>query len=54
MGIDVRKVLETGVTPVIDGGLAGKNGGQIGAGLLHAPLQCFADATAALDETLES
>jgi len=50
VGIDVRKVLQTGVTPVIDGGLAGKNGGQIGAGLLHAPLQCFADAAAALDD----
>lgn len=54
VGIDVRKVLETGVTPVIDGGLAGKNGGQIGAGLLHAPLQCFADAATALDVMAES
>ena len=54
VGIDVHKVLATGVTPVIDGGLAGKDGGQIGAGLLHAPLQCFADAAAALDATDES
>lgn len=54
VGIDVRKVLATGVTPVIDGGLAGKNGGQIGAGLLHAPLQCFTDAAAALDGLHES
>ncbi len=39
---------------MIDGGLAGKDGGQIGAGLLHAPLQCFADAAAALDAMDES
>ena len=52
VGIDVHKVVATGVTPVIDGGLAGKDGGQIGAGLLHAPLQCFVDAAAALDQML--
>jgi hypothetical protein len=41
-GIDIFKVVETGVVPVIDAGLAGKNGvGQIGAGTLRAPLQCF-------------
>ena len=50
VGIDVRKVVSTGITPVIDGGLAGKNGGQIGAGLLHAPMQCFEDAASALDQ----
>jgi hypothetical protein len=44
VGIDVFKVTKTGVTPVIDGGLAGKNGGQIGAGILRAPLECFAAA----------
>jgi hypothetical protein len=44
VGIDVFKVTTTGVTPVIDGGLAGKNGGQIGAGILRAPLDCFTAA----------
>ncbi len=44
VGIDVFKVTGTGVTPVIDGGLAGKNGGQIGAGILRAPLECFVAA----------
>jgi hypothetical protein len=44
VGIDVFKVTQTGVTPVIDGGLAGKNGGQIGAGILRAPLACFTAA----------
>src|SRR5262249_55457916 len=47
VGIDVFKVAQTGVTPVIDGGLAGKNGGQIGAGILRAPLDCFTAAAEA-------
>ena len=44
VGIDVFKVTQSAVTPVIDGGLAGKNGGQIGAGILRAPLACFTAA----------
>jgi hypothetical protein len=32
---------------VIDGGLAGKDGGQIGAGVLRPSLDCFAAAVAA-------
>lgn len=40
-GIDIRKVLETGVLPVMDVGLAGRNGGQIGAGIIRAPIECF-------------
>jgi hypothetical protein len=48
VGIDVERVLETGVVPVIDGGLAGRNGvGQIGAGILRAPIECFEAAHAA-------
>ncbi|OCB57151.1 YahG/YlbE-like protein [Mycobacterium vulneris] len=45
-GIDARKVLDTGVLPVMDVGLAGRDGGQIGAGVIRAPRQCFADAMA--------
>jgi hypothetical protein len=41
VGIDVHKVVATGVTPVIDMGVAGRMGGQIGAGTLRAPLACF-------------
>ncbi len=44
VGIDIVKVNQTGITPVIDGGLAGKDGGQVGAGILRAPLECFAAA----------
>ena len=39
--IDIRRVVATGITPVMDVGVAGKNGGQIGAGILKAPLACF-------------
>ncbi|MUL82562.1 DUF1116 domain-containing protein [Mycobacterium sp. CBMA329] len=45
-GIDARKVLDTGVLPVMDVGLAGRDGGQIGAGVIRAPRECFADAMA--------
>lgn len=47
VGIDVLKVVETGIVPLIDGGLAGKGGGQIGAGILMAPMECFAAAAQA-------
>ena len=47
VGIDIFKVLETSIVPVIDGGLAGKDGGQIGAGILKAPLECFEAAAGA-------
>lgn len=49
VGIDVRLVVSTGITPVIDGGLAGKGGGQIGAGVLRMPLEPFLEAAKALD-----
>jgi hypothetical protein len=55
VGIDVLKVVETGVVPLIDGGLAGRGGGQIGAGVLMAPMECFtaaATAHARLSQTL--
>jgi Protein of unknown function (DUF1116) len=51
VGIDIFKVTQTGIQPVIDGGLAGKGGGQVGAGILRAPLDCFAAAAAAWSRT---
>ena len=41
LGIDIVKVVETGITPCCDVGLAGRSGGQIGAGLLRPPIECF-------------
>jgi len=40
-GIDIRKVLQTGILPLMDVGLAGRDGGQIGAGIIRAPRECF-------------
>jgi hypothetical protein len=50
VGIDVRRVVETGLTPVIDTGIAHRQAGigQIGAGLSQAPLECFIAALEAL------
>jgi hypothetical protein len=47
VGIDVHKVSATGITPVMDIGVAGHGGGQIGAGVLRAPLECFRAAARA-------
>jgi hypothetical protein len=50
VGIDIRKVVETGITPAIDTGIAHREPGvgQIGAGLSWAPLECFTEALDAL------
>jgi hypothetical protein len=52
VGIDACLVLDAGVRPVINTGIAHKlmGIGQIGAGVTAAPLECFAAALAALDE----
>ena len=51
-GIDVRRVVETGITPMINTGIAGRQAGvgQIGAGVVRAPFGCFTAALAALAE----
>jgi hypothetical protein len=43
VGIDIRKVVETGIAPLINTGMAGKvpGTGQIGAGVVRAPIACF-------------
>jgi len=55
-GIDVRRVVDTGIEPVINTGIAHREPGigQIGAGLTHAPLACFVQAVSALDAALEA
>ena len=54
-GIDIRKVVETGVTPTINTGIAHREAGvgQVGAGVVRAPLACFEAALVALAERLE-
>lgn len=52
-GIDIRKVIDTGIEPVINTGIAHREAGigQIGAGITHAPMACFSQAVSALAET---
>jgi hypothetical protein len=49
-GIDVRKVVDTGIAPVINTGIAHREAGvgQIGAGITRAPLACFEQAVSQL------
>ena len=51
-GIDLRKVVELGITPRINTGIAHKNAGvgQVGAGLVRPPLKIFEDALVAYAE----
>jgi hypothetical protein len=53
-GIDIRKVLQTGTAPVINTGIAHKQPGvgQVGAGVVRAPLACFERGLEGLAETL--
>ncbi|TDD76547.1 DUF1116 domain-containing protein [Actinomadura rubrisoli] len=52
VGIDVARVVRTGILPVIDTGIAGREAGtgQVGAGLVEPPAGVFTDALHALAE----
>ena len=41
LGIDIRKVVEKGITPICDTGIAGKKGGFIGVGISRQPIEMF-------------
>lgn len=49
-GIDIFKVIDSKVLPTMDIGIAGRDGGQIGAGIVRAPLACFEAAAMAYRE----
>lgn len=53
-GIDARKVVDTGIAPVINTGIAHREAGvgQVGAGITRAPLACFEQAVSGLAEAL--
>jgi hypothetical protein len=55
VGIDLRKVVELGVTPRVNTGIAHKNAGvgQVGAGLVRPPLEIFEAALVAYAEQYE-
>lgn len=54
LGIDIRKVVATGITPIINTGIAHRKAGlgQIGAGTVRAPLGCFEKALEAYATSL--
>ncbi len=49
-GIDVTRVLRTGILPQINTGMAGRvaGTGQVGAGLVNPPMECFSSAIGGL------
>jgi hypothetical protein len=52
VGMDVRLIMETGILPKLNTGIAHKTPGigMVGAGVLRAPKKCFADAFDAVKE----
>ena len=50
LGVDLRRVVELGITPAINTGILHRSDGlgQVGAGVARAPIQCFRDALGAL------
>jgi hypothetical protein len=54
-GIDARRVVDSGVQPVINTGIAHREAGigQIGAGIAKAPLACFSNALRELGRQLK-
>lgn len=53
-GIDIRLVVETGLVPTINTGIAHKEPGigQVGAGIVRAPMACFEQALVAFAKTM--
>lgn len=54
IGIDVRRVVEHGVTPAVNTGIVhvSDGSGQVGAGVAHAPIEPFVEALVDLDRRL--
>ena len=53
-GIDARRVVASGIAPTINTGIAHREAGvgQVGAGVVRAPMGCFVQALSGLAETL--
>jgi hypothetical protein len=53
-GIDIRLVVETGLAPTINTGIAHRKPGigQVGAGVVRAPMACFEQALVAFAESV--
>ena len=52
----MRKVVKSGIRPVINTGIAHRSAGrgQVGAGIAHPPMACFTRALEALDALVSS
>ena len=50
IGIDIRKVVEKGIAPICDTGIAANKGGFLGIGVTRQPLEMFKDALKAFAE----
>lgn len=55
VGVDVRRVVETGITPKVNTGIVHRfdGSGQVGAGVATAPIECFVDALMGLDQRID-
>ena len=56
LGIDIRKIVESGLLPIIDTGIAHKEQGHpiVGSGLARPPMECFQKALAAFEQKYAS
>ncbi|WP_394932670.1 DUF1116 domain-containing protein [uncultured Ilumatobacter sp.] len=54
VGVDVRQVVELGITPAVNTGIihVSDGSGQVGAGVAHAPMECFVAALLDLDRRI--
>ena len=54
LGVDVRRVVETSITPAVNTGILhiSDGSGQVGAGVARAPVECFVQALLDLDRRL--
>ena len=54
LGVDVRRVVESTITPAVNTGIVhvSDGSGQVGAGVARAPLECFVKALLDLDRRL--
>ncbi len=54
IGIDLLKVLDAGILPIINTGIAHREPGigQIGAGIVRAPMECFKNALVGLSQRI--
>jgi hypothetical protein len=56
IGIDIRKVVQTGIAPIIDTAIAHKEPGfsKIGGGMVRAPMDCFKKALIAFSKKYQA